>query len=285
MTGMNVADAMTPRSELVVVEIPGSRNDVLEYIQDHGFSSVPVVKDVDGDEVYRGLVTRDDLIDQPDEDQLALLMREVPTAGAADDLVDAARTMAAEGSRRLPVVDGDELVGILTVTDVVRAIARGEVDGETRVGELATREVNATHTETPLTVAEREIALSGVPYAVVLDGDAAVTGMLTEVDILEVARVVEGEASTGDSIAEEDSEWSWEGIKATGARYLPTRNVEIPAEDVRHFMTDDLITVNATRTAKEVAQELISNDIEQVPLVSGTDLDGIVRDVDLLEGL
>jgi CBS domain-containing protein len=282
---MNVSDAMTPRSDLVVVEIPGSRSDVLEYIQEYGFSSVPVVKDVDGDEVYRGLVTRDDLIEQPDEDQLALLMREVPTVGADGDMIDAARTMVAEESRRLPVVDGDELVGILTVTDVVRAIARGEVDGETPVGELATRAVNATHAETPLPVAEREIALSGVPYAVVLDGDAAVTGMLTEVDILEVARVVEGEASTGDSIAEEDSEWSWEGIKATGARYLPTRNVEIPAEDVRHFMTDDLITVNATRTAKEVAQELISNDIEQVPLVSGTELDGIVRDVDLLEGL
>ncbi|OYR51270.1 signal transduction protein [Halorubrum sp. E3] len=282
---MNVSDAMTPRSELVVVEIPGSRNDVLEYIQEHGFSSVPVVKDAGGEEVYRGLVTRDDLIDQPDEDQLALLMREVPTAGADDDIVDAARTMVAEGSRRLPVVDGDELVGILTVTDVVRAIARGEVDGETQVGELATREVNATHAGTPLPVAEREIALSGVPYAVVLDDEAAVAGMLTEVDILEVARVVEGEASTGDSIAEQDSEWSWEGIKATGARYLPTRNVEIPAEAVRHFMTADLITVNATRTAKEVAQELISNDIEQVPLVSGTDLDGIVRDVDLLEGL
>ena len=282
---MNVADAMTPRSELVVVEIPGSRNDVLEYIQDRGFSSVPVVKNVDGDEVYRGLVTRDDLIDQPDEDQLALLMREVPTAGADEDIVDAARTMVSEGSRRLPVVDGDALVGILTVTDVVRAIARGEVDGETQVGDLATRAVNATHTRTPLPVAEREIALSQVPYAVVLDDDAGLTGMLTEVDILEVARVVEGEASTGDSIAEQDSEWSWEGIKATGARYLPTRNVEIPAEDVRHFMTDDLITVNATRTAKEVAQELISNDIEQVPLVNGTDLDGIVRDVDLLEGL
>ena len=258
---------------------------MLEYIQEYGFSSVPVVKDVDGDEVYRGLVSRDDLIDQPDEDQLALLMRDVPTIGADDDLVDAAATMVAESSRRLPVVDGDALVGILTVTDVVRAIARGEVDGETPVGELATQAVNATHTETPLLVAEREIGLANVPYAVVLDDDAAIAGILTEVDILEVARVVEGEASTGDSIAEQDSEWSWEGIKATGARYLPTRNVELPAGATRHFMTEDLVTVNGTRTAKSVAQALISNDIEQVPLVNGTDLDGIVRDVDLLEGL
>jgi CBS domain-containing protein len=282
---MNVSDAMTPRADLVVVEIPGSRNDVLEYIQEYGFSSVPVVKDVDGEEVYRGLVSRDDLIDQPDEDQLALLMREAPPVDAADDIVDAADRMISEESRRLPVVDGDALVGILTVTDVVRAIARGEIDGDTAVGGLATPEVNATHIETPLPVAEREIGLANVPYAVVLDDDAAIAGILTEVDVLAVARVVEGEASTGDSIAEQDSEWSWEGIKATGARYLPTRNVELPAEATRHFMTEDLVTVSATRTAKEVAQELISNDIEQVPLVNGTDLDGIVRDVDLLEGL
>ena len=282
---MNVSDAMTPRSDLVVVEIPGSRTDVLGYLQEYGFSSVPVVKAVDGEEVYRGLVSRDDLIDQPDEDQLALLMREVPTTSADAALEAAAATMLAERSRRLPVVDGDALVGILTVTDVVRAIARGEIDGGRQVGELATEAVNATYTETPLPVAEREIGLARVPYAVVLDDDAAMAGILTEVDILDVARVVEGEASTGDSIAEQDSEWSWEGIKATGARYLPTRNVEIPAGATRHFMTDDPITVNGARTAREVAQELITNDVEQVPLVNGTELAGVVRDIDLLEGL
>ncbi len=282
---MNVADAMTPRSELVVVEIPGSRDDVLAYIQEHGFSSVPVVKNVDGEEVYRGLVSRDDLIDQPDEDQLALLMREVPTVGADDDLREAAAMMVEKRSRRLPVVDGDELVGIVTVTDVVRAIARGNVDGTSEVGPLATRSVNTTYVGTPLPVAEREIGLADVPYAIVLDDDARMAGVLTEVDILEVARVVEGEASTGDSIAEQDSEWSWEGVKAIGARYLPTRNVEIPAEETRHFMTEDLITVTETLTAERVARELITNDVEQVPLVRGADLVGIVRDVDLLEGI
>lgn len=282
---MHVSDAMTPREKLVVVEIPGSREDALTYIQEHGFSSVPVVKDVDGEEVYRGLVSRDDLIEQPDEDQLALLMREVSTVSADDDLREAAATMVAEGARRLPVVDGDALVGIVTVTDVVRAIARGEVNGAKPVSELATRDVNTTYTETPLPVAEREIGLSNVPYAVVLDDDAEMAGILTEVDVLGVARIVEGEESTGDGLAEQDSEWSWEGIKATGSRYLPTRNVEIPAGPTREFMTSDLVTVTGTRTAEEVAQEMISNDVEQIPLVNGADLVGIVRDVDLLEGL
>jgi CBS domain-containing protein len=281
---MHVADAMTPRADVVTVELPGTRDDALEYLQERGFSSIPVVKPTDDGETYRGLVSRDDLIENPDEDQLALLMREVPTTTADADLVEVARMIAAEGARRVPVVDG-ELEGILTVTDVVRAIARGDVDGETEVSGLASRDVNAVYHETPLTVAEREIDYANVPYAVVLDDDGGMTGMLTEVDIIEVARVVEGEDDTGESIANQDDEWMWEGIKAVGNRYYPTRNVEIPREPVNTIMTDDLVTVSGHRTAKEVARVLLSNDVEQVPLVDGGSLAGVVRDVDLLEGV
>ncbi|WP_338740627.1 CBS domain-containing protein [Haloplanus salilacus] len=281
---MHVADAMTPREDVVTVELPGTRDDALEYLQERGFSSIPVVKPTDGGETYRGLVSRDDLIENPDEDQLALLMRDVPTTTTDADLVEVARMMVAESARRVPVV-GDELEGILTVTDVVRAIARGDVDGDTRVDTLARRDVNTTHRETPLTVAEREINYADVPYAVVLDDEGGMTGMVTEVDIIEVARVVEGEDDTGESIANEDDEWMWEGIKAVGNRYFPTRSVEIPREPVATFMTEELVTVSGHRTAKEVAQLLLSNDIEQVPLVDGGTLAGIVRDIDLLEGV
>ncbi|WP_251328910.1 CBS domain-containing protein [Haloplanus pelagicus] len=282
---MHVADAMTPRADVVTVDLPGTRDDALEYLQERGFSSIPVVKATDDGEAYRGLVSRDDLIENPDEDQLALLMREVPTTTADADLVEVAHMMVAEGARRVPVVDGDGLDGMLTVTDVVRAIARGDVDGETAVGTLATRDVNTVYHETPLTVAERELRYANVPYAVVLDDDGRMTGMLTEVDIIEVARVVEGEDDTGESIANQDDEWMWEGIKAVGNRYYPTRNVEIPHEPVSTFMTGDLVTVSGRKTAKEVARLLLSNDIEQVPLVDGGTLAGIVRDVDLLEGV
>jgi len=281
---MHVADAMTPRADVVTVALPGTRDDALEYLQERGFSSIPVVKQTDDGEAYRGLVSRDDLIENPDEDQLALLMREVPTTTADADLVEVAGMMLEENARRVPVVD-DELEGILTVTDVVRAIARGDVDGDAPVASLATAAVNTTHRGTPLTVAEREIHYANVPYAVVLDDDGEMTGMLTEVDIIEVARVVEGEDDTGESIANEDDDWMWEGIKAVGNRYFPTRNVEIPREPVETFMTGDLVTVSGRKTAREVARLLLSNDIEQVPLVEGGSLAGIVRDVDLLRGV
>ena len=281
---MNVADAMTPRSEVVTVEIPGTREDVLEYLQERAFSSVPVIKETDDGEQFRGLISRDALSDRPDEDQLALLVEEVPTITADASIEEAAQLMLEAGERRVPVVDG-RLEGIVTITDVVHAIANGDVAGDVTVGGLARSDINCLYAETPLTVAERELSHAEVPYGVVLDDEGEMTGMLTEVDIIEVARVVEGEDDTGDSIANQDDDWAWEGIKAVGGRYMPTRNVEIPVEPVSQFMTSDLITVSKQRTAKEAAQLMIENDIEQIPLVSGDELIGIVRDVDLLEGL
>jgi len=281
---MNVADAMTPRSEVVTVSIPGTRDDVLEYLQERGFSSVPVIKETEDGEEFRGIVSRDALIERPDEDQLALLVEEVPTISADTGIEAAAQLMVDEGERRVPVVDG-RLEGIITITDVIRAIANGDVDGDRIVGDLAERDINCVYAETPLTVAERELSHANVPYGVVLDDDGDMAGMLTEVDIIEVARVVEGEDDTGDSIANQDDEWAWEGIKAVGGRYMPTRNVEIPVEPVSEFMTGDVVTVNKRRTAAEAAQLMIEHDIEQIPLLSGDELTGIVRDIDLLQGL
>jgi CBS domain-containing protein len=281
---MNVADAMTPRSEVVTVELPGTRDDVLEYLQERSFSSVPVVKGTDDGEIYRGLVSREVLIENPDEDQLALLMQDVPTTTHDTAIEELAATMVREDARRVPVVDG-QLEGIVTVTDVVRAIADGEADGDTTVSELATRDVNTTYVESPLTVAERELSFANEPYAIVLDDDGEMCGILTEVDIIDVAEVVEGEDDTGESLANEDDEWMWEGIKAVGNRYLPTRNVVIPTAPVREFLTEDVVTVHGSKTARETAQEMLRHDIEQIPLVSGDELVGIVRDIDLLEGL
>ena len=300
---MKVADAMTPRESLVTATVPGARGDVLERLQDHEFSSVPVVKETADGEVFRGLVSRERLIEEPTEDQLALLVEEVEAVATDATLADVTDLVARTGQRRIPVTEsvarsapagvsgdeeeprtgGDELAGIITVTDLVRAMAEGHADGDEGVGELAATSVNTVYQETPLVIAERELAYAEEAYGLVLDGEGRSTGMLTEVDIIDVAAVVEGEESTGDSIADEDDDWKWEGIKAVGSRYLPTRNVELPDGPVREFMTGNLVTVSPNTSARETAQEMIREDIEQIPVLSGDELVGIVRDTDLLE--
>ncbi|WP_254762380.1 CBS domain-containing protein [Natrinema marinum] len=282
---MNVADAMTPREDVVTADLPGTRSDVLEYLQEQSFSSVPVVKPTDNGLEYRGLISRETLIEQPDEDQLVMLMDEdVPTTTAETALEEAARLMVETGARRVPVVDG-EFEGIITVTDVIHAIAAGDQETDDAVESYVSEDVNTTYEGTPLPVAERELSYANVPYTVALDEDGEMSGVLTEVDIIDVARIVEGEEATGDNFGDQDDEWSWEGIKAVGSRYLPTRDIEIPAGPIREFMSDDVVTVSTDTSVQEAAQRMISNDIEQIPLVTGEQLVGIVRDIDLLEVL
>jgi IMP dehydrogenase len=280
---MNVGSIMTAREDVVAVEIPGTRDDALEYLQDRAFSSVPAVKTTDSGEVYRGIVSRGALIDRPDEDQLALLADEVEPTTSGTDLRSVAKRMLVAGERRVPVVEDNRLKGIVTVTDVVRAIAR-ERNTELTVADVASEAVNCVYSGAPLTVAERELAHAGVPYAVVLDDDGP-TGILTEVDILGVARVVEGETETGESIANQDDDWAWEGIKAVGNSYMPTRNVEIPDEPVSAFMTGDLVTVSGSLSVAEAARLIIEHGIEQIPVMKGNSLAGIVQDVHLLEAV
>lgn len=282
---MDVSDAMTPREDLVTVSLPGTRDDALEHLRSREFSSVAVVKSEDGDETFRGLVSREVLIENPDEDQLALLVEEGPTTSSDTSLESLAELMRETRARRVPVVNGDSLNGIITITDVIRAIAEDNADGEKSVDELATRTINTIYSDTPLRVAERELRYAGVPYALVLDDEAAVDGIFTDADLIAVAEIVEGEDDTGGAMAGDDDEWMWEGIKTIGNRYYPTRNVEFPDGTAADFMSEELITVSRSKTARDAARLMIRHDIEQIPLVSGGEPVGIVHDMDLLNAL
>lgn len=281
---MNVTDVMTPRETLVTASVPGSREDVLKILQKREFSSVPIVKTSEDGEVFRGIVSRERLIEEPNEEQLALLIEDIEAIEPDASISELARHMSTTGERRIPVVDGG-LRGIVTITDVVKAIANGNVDGDVPVGPLADRQVHTTHLSAPLAAALRGLIYADEPYGVVLDDEGDMTGIFTEVDIIELAEVVEGEEGTGDSIAGQDSEWAWEGIKAVGNRVLPTRNVEFPEATVGEIMTETVVTVARRRTVTETAQAMIRNDVEQIPLLVEGELGGIVKDMHLLEAL
>ena len=52
---------------------------------------------------------------------------ETVTIGADDPVDEALRTMIEHGVRRLPVIDGDQLVGILSQADVARNMPRDKI--------------------------------------------------------------------------------------------------------------------------------------------------------------
>ena len=118
----------TMSKNVVSVSVPGNREKVLDLMRKEKKAVLPVVKE--DTNILVGLVTRSDLINNPDEEQIAMLMsRDLITVHPSDDVVDAARVMMENNVRRVPVVNDDgELVGIITSFDLVsKALTKIEI--------------------------------------------------------------------------------------------------------------------------------------------------------------
>ncbi|MBM4439290.1 MAG: CBS domain-containing protein [Candidatus Rokubacteria bacterium] len=142
---MKVRDAMT--ADVITVGPEATVRGAATLMSDHGVSGLPVV---DRDGHLLGIVTEGDLIlrqaaPRPrrwwrrffaDPEMLAreyqkaagvtvgeIMTRAVVSVGADVDVADAARIMYDRGLRRLPVVRGGRLAGILGRSDLVKVLA------------------------------------------------------------------------------------------------------------------------------------------------------------------
>src|SRR5665647_46304 len=142
---MNVEDVMT--RDVVFVEVPGSRDTALKIMKDKGITSVPVVKN----RTLVGILTRGDIFRNPEEDQIALLMTRQPVfVSPTATIKDAVRLFIENAIRRMPVVDDSQLVGFITVTDIVSAIV--DMGIKTPVDDYIIREIVAVWEMTPIDV-------------------------------------------------------------------------------------------------------------------------------------
>jgi CBS domain-containing protein len=92
------------------------------------FGAMPIC---DGDGHLQGMVTDRDIVlkivaegRDPKSTEVGQLVdgSEVVTIGADDDVNEAIRTMKEHSVRRLPVIDGRDLVGMVSQADIARAL-------------------------------------------------------------------------------------------------------------------------------------------------------------------
>ena len=133
---MKVADVMTPRVFSVVADAPVSA--AVEYMADSHVSALAVTDDHGR---LLGLVSTSDVLraaseagDRAAREQLfeATRVAEIMTArplriGPDADVREAARQMLYADVHRLFVASEGELVGVISTTDLTRAVATGKV--------------------------------------------------------------------------------------------------------------------------------------------------------------
>ncbi|MEX2702101.1 MAG: CBS domain-containing protein [Candidatus Baldrarchaeota archaeon] len=276
---MKVSNIMT--RNVVYVEVPGNREHLLELMNKHGVMGLPVMKK--GTKEVVGIVTRTDLMQKPDEEQIAMLMTRDPIVTTPDtDIKDVAKILLEKNIRRLPVVENGELVGIVTVADIVwKAISRMNIDKP--IKPYVQKKITAVWEGTPLPVAYIVMRLADVQALPVLGNEGQLVGIITDTDFISLSEVVDESKVSEVSAASEGTKWSWD---ASTYIYIAKKKLKLPKKLVSEVMVTNVIKVAEQISVSECAKMMRKYDIDQFPVVNAKgDLVGMITDVNLLNVL
>lgn len=277
---MKVKRAMS--KNVVSVSVPGNREKALDLMRKENISVLPVVKGNTNELV--GLLTRSDLIVNPDEEQIAMLMsRDLVTVLPSDEIEDVAEKMIENNVRRVPVVDekGD-LVGIITSFDLVSQ-ALSTMDIEDPVEEYMISDVPTTWQKTPLNVAFESMKLFGLKSILALNDEAKLTGILTETDFIAESEIKSERSEHSSTVGTEGDKWSWD---STSVLYIEKNHLTFSDKLVEDVIGDHLEVANAKTTVSDCAKKMKTLNIEQIPVIGVEgDLIGLVRASDLIKSL
>jgi CBS domain-containing protein len=273
---MIVKDYMT--SDVVNVEIPGNRDDVLKILKRTGISGVPVIKN----KKIVGIITRKDLLRKPEETQLGLLMTAKPITIESDmSIVDAARLLVENHIRRLPVVEDNKLIGLLSVADVIHALA--QIKCKEEIKEKYVSKTFALWEETPLPVVGRVMEISGVDAIPILDAENILQGIISERDLIRNSSIEDSVGVSDFSNGTDDDEWTWESIRDNHTISFGISKVQLPNRPVKLAMVKNVVAVPQNAEVSECALKMKRSRVDQLPVINGDKkLVGMLFDRDLI---
>jgi CBS domain-containing membrane protein len=144
--------------------------------------------------------------------------------------------------------------------------AAGKPFTELTAEDLMSRNVVAIRQEMSLAAAARVLSRAGVTGAPVVDADGVCVGVVSATDFL---RLAEGDRRGASSCACSD----WQVFE----------NHELPAEEVRRYMTHDPVTIRPGTTVGELARLMLDAHIHRLIVVDRTGHPvGVVSSTDVL---
>ncbi|MDD1692125.1 MAG: CBS domain-containing protein, partial [Methanoregula sp.] len=246
-----------------------------------GISGVPVIKN----KKIVGIITRKDLLRKPEEVQLGLLMTPKPITIEPDmDLQEAARILVTRKIRRLPVVEGGQLVGLLSVADLMHALAKLKIKDE--IKDKYTSATFALWEETPLPVVGRVMEISGVDAIPILDAENRLQGIISERDLIRSSSIEDSVGVSDFSNGTDDDEWTWESIRDNHTISFGISKVQLPNRPVKLAMVKNVVAVPSNAEVSECALKMRRSRVGQIPVVNGDKrLVAMLYDRDLIRAL
>ncbi|MDR3292049.1 MAG: CBS domain-containing protein [Methanobrevibacter sp.] len=268
-------------NKIISISVPGNREKAFEIINKEKVSSLPVVKE--GTKKLVGIITRSNLIENPDEEQLAMLMTRNPsTATLNDDVIDLAKKMLEINVRRIPIVDGEELIGIITSSDLV-SLAISEMDIKEVVEDYMLNTIPTAWKETPLNVAFETMKFGKIKCVIGLNNEGKLSGIITESDFIKESEVVAKTSVQSSTVGTEGDKWSWD---SKSVLYIEKHSLKFSDKSIGDVFSQEIVTVNTKTKVSDCAKKMKEYKIDQVPVIDVEgELTGLIRANDLLRAM
>lgn len=278
---MKVSEIMT--EDPIVVEVPNRRSELLRLMAKGKKTGMPVVKK--GTLEFVGMITREDIQENPDVNQVALLMRkDCDKVSPNDDISKVVKIILSTCRRHVPVVKGKRVVGIVTPTNLLRVIVKKGIRSE--VKDLILNPCVPVWSETPISIASETMRITGINSLVVVDTKGKIVGIITDRDVLDLSMVERFTEESVSGSGEDSDPWSWEGIRDLRKSHRAESRVHLPPVPVDQIMAKDPVSVFERSPASKAAELMLKNDYSQLPIRDNDDrLRGMCYDVDLIKCL
>jgi CBS domain-containing protein len=269
--------------EVASASLPGSRDEVLEILKTKHISGIPIVKNGE----LLGIVTRTDLLKNPEEEQIALIMTRNPvTISTGKSIAEAARLILDNNIRRLPVVENNKLLGILTIADIVGAIAKMNLIAP--ISDYFGDHVVSVWSETPIMVVGAIMELADVKAVPILDSNIALVGVASDKDLISASIIEDRTEVSNMSSGSDDDAWTWESLRDTMSLYYSVSKIKLPnypVKDILKFKGEPETAVSSSQVS-ECAKKMRRKRLDQIPVItSSRNLLGLLRDKDLLKAI
>jgi CBS domain-containing protein len=263
------------------IHVPGNRGNAMELMRKKNVSGLPVVKN--GTKKLVGILTRSDLVKNPDEEQIALIMtRDIITASPDQDIKDAAEMMLKYDIRRIPVVEDGELVGLVTASDIINK-ALWKLDIEDPAENYMIKNIPTSWERTPLNIAFEIMRFFNLRVLLALNKDGKLSGILTETDFIEESEIISERTVHNTSVGTEGDKWSWD---SKNVLYVIKNHLKFSDKEVKDVAATDLVIVTTKTSVKECANKMRQKNIEQIPVIDVEgELVGLVRATDLIKAI
>ncbi|RQH02503.1 CBS domain-containing protein [Natrarchaeobius oligotrophus] len=236
---------------------------------------------IERDGEFVGIVTRKEVLSSHEKTtrKARSLVRSVPTIGPHEDVREAARLMIASDTRLLPVLQGDDLVGVVRTEALLRSVQPylAVLDAS----DVATTDVVSVEPDTSLGKALSTFRTERIEHLPVVSGDDVV-GIVSLADVLSFVTRELQRSQGGDSPEHMDAS---KGGHHGGRGAREGERDDLLALPVRNVMVEAVGTTTPDESLEEVLESMLEFDASSSILLDDGSLAGIVTKTDLLESL